>query len=69
MVSEVVAIVLLTLGQDYLQDFFVLGQVALWVVLVTALVSALDYYRRFHEKLSSRGAELAADTDRQTRSE
>ena len=69
MVSEVVAIVLLTLGRDYLQEFFVLGQIALWVVLITALVSALDYYRRFHEKLSSRGAELAADTEREARSE
>ncbi len=69
MVSEVIAIVLLTLGRDYLQEFFVLGQIALWVVLVTALVSALDYYRRFHEKLGSRGAELTADTDRQARSE
>ena len=69
MVSEVIAIVLLTLGRDYLQEFFVLGQIALWVVLVTALVSALDYYRRFHEKLGSRGAELTADTDRQARRE
>jgi len=67
MVSEVVAIVFLILGREYLQEFFVLGQIALWVVLVTALVSALDYYRRFHEKLTLKDEELAGITDRQTR--
>ncbi|MDP7294501.1 MAG: hypothetical protein QGG24_04190, partial [Vicinamibacterales bacterium] len=47
MVTEVVAIVLLILGGDYLPQLFVVGQVALWGVLVAALLSALDYYRRF----------------------
>ena len=47
MLSQVVAILLLILGRDNLQQFFVLGRVALWVVLVTALWSALEYYRRF----------------------
>ena len=60
MVSEVVAIVFLILGREYLQEFFVLGQIALWVVLVAALVSAFDYYRRFHEKLTLRDEELQA---------
>ena len=47
MVTEVVAIVLLILGGDSLPQLFVVGQVALWGVLVAALLSALDYYRRF----------------------
>ncbi len=47
MMSQVVAILLLILGREYLQGFFVLGYVALWVVLIAALVSAADYYRRF----------------------
>ena len=47
MMSQVVAILLLILGRDYLRQFFVLGQIALWIVLVTALASALEYYRRF----------------------
>jgi CDP-diacylglycerol--glycerol-3-phosphate 3-phosphatidyltransferase len=47
MMSQVIAILLLILGREYLQQFFVLGQIALWVVVVTALVSAGDYYRRF----------------------
>ena len=47
MMSQVIAILLLILGEEYLQQFFILGQIALWVVVVTALVSAADYYRRF----------------------
>lgn len=52
MASQVVAILLLILGRDHLQGFFVLGQVALWVVLVAAVVSGLDYYRRFNAVLA-----------------
>ena len=55
MLSQVVAILLLILGREYLQDFVVLGSVALWVVVITALVSAADYYRRFAEIQSSQG--------------
>ncbi len=47
MMSQVIAILLLILGEEYLQQFFILGQIALWVVVVTALVSAADYYHRF----------------------
>jgi len=52
MMSQVVAILLLILGRENLQGFFVLGNVALWVVVVTSLVSAADYYRRFTQVLS-----------------
>ena len=52
MVSQVVAILLLILGNQA-WAFLVLGQVALWVVLVTALVSAADYYRRYNRVLTS----------------
>jgi CDP-diacylglycerol---glycerol-3-phosphate 3-phosphatidyltransferase len=55
MMSQVVAILLLILGREYLQDFVVLGSVALWVVVITALVSAADYYRRFAKIQSSQG--------------
>lgn len=47
MVSQVVAILILILGQGHMQQFFILGQVALWVATITALISAVDYYRRF----------------------
>jgi CDP-diacylglycerol--glycerol-3-phosphate 3-phosphatidyltransferase len=47
MASQVTAILLLILGQEGQQPFLWLGQLALWVVLITALVSALDYYWAF----------------------
>jgi CDP-diacylglycerol--glycerol-3-phosphate 3-phosphatidyltransferase len=56
MISQVVAILLLILGKDHLQEYFVLGRVALWVVMVTAVVSAVDYYRRFIRAAGPRAA-------------
>lgn len=53
MVSQVIAILLLILGAEHLRGLFVLGQIALWVVVVTAVVSAADYYRRFNVAMSS----------------
>lgn len=52
MVSEVVAILALILGRDHLQQFFVLGTVALWVAMLTAVASGIDYYRRFNHVLT-----------------
>src|SRR5262245_58437740 len=54
MISQIVAILALILGKDHLQGFFVIGQIALWVVVVTALVSAADYFRRFGMFLNPR---------------
>ena len=54
MVSQIVAILALILGKDHLHEFVVIGQVALWVVVVTALISAFDYFRRFGELLFPR---------------
>ncbi|MGH9330845.1 MAG: CDP-diacylglycerol--glycerol-3-phosphate 3-phosphatidyltransferase, partial [Vicinamibacterales bacterium] len=45
MTSQVVAILLLILGRDHLRGFFVVGQAALWVALVAAVASGVDYYR------------------------
>ena len=55
MVSQVIAILLLILGYDHLQRFFVLGRIALWVAVITAVASGLDYYRRFNHVLAQRG--------------
>src|SRR5688572_8480433 len=52
MVSQVVAILLLILGWERLPLLLLAGQAALWVVLVTALVSAFDYYRRFNRAMA-----------------
>jgi phosphatidylglycerophosphate synthase len=53
MVTQVVAILLLILGWERFPLLLVAGQAALWGVLLTALVSALDYYRRFNRAMSS----------------
>lgn len=60
MAGQVTAILFLILGHDHLQGFFVLGHAALWVVLVVALVSAADYYRRYSYLLSPNVADFAA---------
>ena len=54
MASEVTAILALILGDEYLRQFFVLGIVALWTALITAVVSGVDYYRRFNHLLSQK---------------
>ncbi len=59
MVAQVAAILILILGRGHLQEFFVLGQVALWIATVSALVSAADYSRRINVLLA--GKPLLAD--------
>jgi CDP-diacylglycerol--glycerol-3-phosphate 3-phosphatidyltransferase len=50
MVAQVVAILALILGEQvHFQPLALLGRVALWVVVGTALVSGYDYYRRFSQ--------------------
>src|SRR5688500_9189803 len=51
MASGVVAILLLILGRDHLQQFFVLGTIALWIAVVAAVASGIDYYRKFSHVL------------------
>lgn len=48
LIAQVVAILVLILGQGHMREFFVIGTVALWIATVTALISAVDYYRRFN---------------------
>ena len=54
MVSQVAAILLLIVGSGPLPILAPLGHVALWVVMITAVVSAADYYRRFQLLLNAR---------------
>lgn len=60
MSMQVVAILLLILGRDHLQGFFVLGQIALWIVMFAAVGSGIDYYRRFNSVLSAKVSQPAA---------
>src|SRR3954447_528822 len=54
MVSQVTAILLLIVGGGPLPWLAPLGQAAWWIVMVTAVVSAVDYYRRFQRLLNAR---------------
>jgi len=54
MVSQVTAILLLIVGGGPLPMLAPLGQAALWLVMLTAVVSAIDYYRRFQRLLNAR---------------
>lgn len=58
MVAQVVAILALILGDRHLGTFLVIGHAALWVVLVAALVSAADYFRRFNVTQPTRSADV-----------
>jgi CDP-diacylglycerol---glycerol-3-phosphate 3-phosphatidyltransferase len=67
MTAEVVAVLLLILGGEYLQQLVVLGTIGLWVVVVTALASAFDYYRRFTRMPQTGIAEFARAREKRTR--
>ena len=54
MASQVTAVLLLMLGWGPLPMLAPAGNVALWVVMITAIVSAGDYYRRFQRLLNAR---------------
>jgi CDP-diacylglycerol--glycerol-3-phosphate 3-phosphatidyltransferase len=54
MASQVTAILLLILGWRPLPWLAPVGYLALWVVMITAVVSAVDYYRRFQRLLDAR---------------
>jgi CDP-diacylglycerol--glycerol-3-phosphate 3-phosphatidyltransferase len=54
MVSQVVCILLLLLGWGAMPWLAPFGQIALWVVAIAALVSGVDYYRRFQKLIATR---------------
>lgn len=54
MASQVAAILMLILGSGPVPWLATPGRAALWVVMATAVISAVDYYRRFHVQLNAR---------------
>ncbi len=48
MVAQVAAILILILGQGHLRGLTVLGQVALWIATLAAIVSAVGYARKIN---------------------
>jgi len=57
MITQVVAILALILSHGR-REFFLLGQTALWMAVLAALISAADYFRRFNLFTSPRPADL-----------
>ena len=68
MVAQVVAILALILAHGRMRQFYLdrVGQAALWVVVVTALASAADYFRRFSVVLNPRVADFNAARDQRS---
>ena len=64
MVAQVVAILALILGHGHRMEFVWIGTAALWVVVVAALVSAADYFRRFNLILSPKVADISIARER-----
>lgn len=56
MVTQVVAVLLLLLGWERFPIFLQLGKLALWVVMATALGSALDYFWRVGRAMNQVGS-------------
>jgi len=51
MVAQVVAILVLILSLGQPREVFIVGSIALWVATITAIISAVDYSRRFNAML------------------
>jgi CDP-diacylglycerol---glycerol-3-phosphate 3-phosphatidyltransferase len=54
MVTQVVAILALILGSDDRPALLTAGLVALWVAVISAVASGVDYYRRFNHVIAAR---------------
>jgi len=52
--TQVAAILMVLVGWAGVPWLVTAGQIALWVVMVAAVVSAVDYYRRFQALLNAR---------------
>jgi len=63
MAAQVVAILALILSHGR-PEFFVIGQAALWVAVLTALASAVYYFRRFNLFLAPRPADIQPARER-----
>ena len=71
MVTQVVAVLLLLLGWERFPLLLQLGKLALWVVMATALGSALDYFWRVGRAMNqvgSAGGDFAAAKAKRERS-
>ena len=59
-VSQIIAIVLLIFGNQYLGSWDLAGDVALWIVVAVAILSATDYFMKFSRRLGVSGRRRTA---------
>jgi CDP-diacylglycerol--glycerol-3-phosphate 3-phosphatidyltransferase len=64
MASQVTAILLLILGWRPVPVLAPIGYLALWIVMLTAVASAVDYYRRFQRMLNAKVTDVNIARDR-----
>jgi len=62
--SQVTAILLLIVGWGPVPALAPAGYVALWVVMIAALVSAVDYYRRFQRLVTAKVTDVNVARER-----
>jgi CDP-diacylglycerol--glycerol-3-phosphate 3-phosphatidyltransferase len=54
MVLEVVTLCLLILGPDLLGKLYLLSKLGLWLIIISAVASAAEYYIRFGPAILSK---------------
>jgi CDP-diacylglycerol---glycerol-3-phosphate 3-phosphatidyltransferase len=64
--SQVTAILLLIVGWGPIPALAPIGYIALWFVMITAVVSAVDYYRKFQRLLNARVTDVNIARERRT---
>src|SRR6478752_3909364 len=64
MASQVTAILLLILGWGPLPWLVPIGYLTLWAVMILAVASAVDYYRRFQKLLNARVTDVNVARER-----
>lgn len=64
MVSQVIAILLLLLGAGTVPWMAPVGLIALWAVMIAAIVSAVDYWRRFQVLTTARVSDVNVARER-----
>ena len=62
--SQVACILMLILGWNPIPQLRLLGYLALWVVMLTAVISAVDYYRRFLVLMNARVTDVNVERSR-----
>jgi CDP-diacylglycerol--glycerol-3-phosphate 3-phosphatidyltransferase len=64
LIVQVVAVLILILSRGPLVRIAILGQIALWIATLAAIVSAIDYWRKFNSLPPARPGQSSSDAPR-----